>query len=101
MNRQHTTRGDIILSNTTIEQQVFEDTLKYFRCATINSDIKDIRALEPGHEILAFVKSIFGEGIFVSINQDMRGYIQGSKSLRTVKKYNNFGDLIFVTFKKI
>jgi hypothetical protein len=97
MERHCNARGDFTFENITVLQKIFNDTAKCNQYATINNDIKDIQALEPGREIIAFIKNYHRQGvIFCSLNLGVSGVIRDPQSITNLEKFNSFGDLIYV-----
>jgi len=97
MERHCNSRGELTFENITVLQKIFNDTQKCHQYATINNDIKDIQTLEPGREIVAFIKNYHRQDvIFCSLNLGVSGAIRDPDSRATLEKYNSFGDLIYV-----
>ena len=95
--RHCNSRGEMTFENTTVQAKIFTDTMKCLQYATINNEIKDITALEPGREILAFIKNYRKDVIFCSLNLGVSGVIRDPHSRNTLEKFNSFGDLVYVT----
>lgn len=88
-------QGEMRLETITLKQKILSDTLKCNQYATINNDIKNIKNLEPGREIVAFLKNYRSDVIFCSLNLGVSGVIRDPAS-RSMLEYNSFGDLIYV-----
>ena len=97
MERNCNSRGELTFESITVLQKIFHDTSKCNQYATINNDIKDIDMVEPGREIVAFIKNYHRQDvIFCSLNLGVSGVIRDPESRVKLEKFNSFGDLIYV-----
>lgn len=97
MERAINSRGEMYFSPITVMAKIFHDSQKCLQYANINNDIKEIRTLERGREIVAFIKNYRRDVIFCSLNLGVSGVIRDPDSRSVLERYNSFGDLVYVT----
>lgn len=77
--------GELTFENITVQAKIFSDTKKCLQYATINNDVKDVSQLQPGHEIVAFIKNYRRDVIFCSLNLRVSGVIRDPASRNTLE----------------
>ena len=90
--------GLVHLEQTTVFAKIMTETKKCLEYATINRHISDPFQIEPGQEIVAFLKNFRRDVIFCSLNIGVSGVIRDKESREYLERHHSFGDLVYVTF---